>query len=75
MRVRAENLEDGRAGAGDLARLPAQPLGQRGHFQFFVGMFVDPGFHLVAKNYTGIRQKQAVNCKVFAISSLKKAVR
>jgi hypothetical protein len=44
-----------------------------------VGMFVrrlrGPGFHLVAKNYIGIRQKQAVNCKVFAISSKKKAVR
>src|ERR1700679_2708755 len=35
-------------------------------------MFVGPGFHLVAKNYTGIRQKQAVNCKLFAISSVKK---
>jgi hypothetical protein len=35
-------------------------------------MFVSPCFHLIAKNYTGIRQKQAVNCKLFAISSVKK---
>jgi hypothetical protein len=39
-----------------------------------MNMFVRAGFHLIAKNYTGIGRKQAVNCKLFAINANKKAV-
>jgi hypothetical protein len=45
MRVTPQNFQNGRARAGDFARLPPQPAFQRGHFLPLAGMRVRVRFH------------------------------
>jgi hypothetical protein len=45
MRMATQDFQDGRARAGDFARLAAQPAGQRGHFLPLMRMGVRVRFH------------------------------
>jgi hypothetical protein len=49
MRMVPQNFQNGRARAGDFARLPPQPAFQRGQFLALVGMGVRVRFHLAEK--------------------------
>lgn len=64
MRMPTQNFQDRRARAGDLVRLPAQTVCQRGQFRSRVRMLVRVRLH-VFQNHTDRFQKQAVFWREF----------